>query len=133
MAKTSGVSLTTLSIDDSGGSPIDLRNDFTSFDHDITVALQDVTGLDKAALERLQLLQDYVMNLNGVVNTAAGLSHDAFKSLINVRTVSFGHASVTLANECLLSNYAMNRPQSGELTFTTTLSLADGTTPAWGP
>lgn len=133
MAKTTGVAFTTLSVDDSGGTARDLRNDFTSFDYAMPVDMQDITGLDKSAMERIALLSDFTININGVVNTAANQSHDVFKNITGgvARTVTIGHASVSLPNECLFSDYRMNRPQNGELTFTVAGVLSDGTVPTW--
>ena len=133
MAKTSGVALTTLSIDDSGGTPRDLRNDFTSFDFATPMGVQDVTGLDVSAMERLILLADFSVTVNGVVNTASNEGHDVFKDISGgvARTVTIGHASVSLPNECLFTDYRITRPQSGELTYTSPGVLASGVVPTW--
>ncbi|MFE1024964.1 ATP-dependent Clp protease proteolytic subunit [Streptomyces sp. NPDC058818] len=42
-----------------------------------------------------------------------------------------GVASQTLANECLLTDYAVTRASGGEFTWTVPGVLADGSTPAW--
>jgi len=44
-------------------------------------AVQDVTGVDKSAIERLLLLADFSITLNGVYNNAAGKSHAVFKTV----------------------------------------------------
>ena len=80
MAKTTGLGVTTLSVDDSGGTVRDIRNDITSFNFATPRGVQDVTGIDKSAMERLLLLADFSITLNGVVN--------------NVNTGATSHASV---------------------------------------
>jgi hypothetical protein len=132
MAKISGKSWTTLSVDTSGGSLTDIRNDVVSFDFATPRGTQDITGVDKAAMERLLLLADFSINLAGVFN--ASTSHTVLKTISSTdvtRTVSLGIASQTLSNECLLTDYAITRAAGGELTWTVPGVLADGTSPAW--
>ena len=134
MAKTTGVAFTTLSVDDAAGTSRDLRNDFTSFNFATPRGVQVVTGLDKSAEERLLLLADFSITVNGVVNTSANQSHDVFKTVPSsdvARTVSIGHSSVSLDNEVLFTDYRLNRPSSGELTFSAPGVLSDGTVPTW--
>lgn len=132
MSKQSGLGWTTLDVDDAGGDPRDIRNDITSFDFSTPQNLQDVTGIDKFAMERLGLLLDFSISLNGVANFAENRSHDVFKSLAGVRTVALVIAGQTLDNEVLFENYQLSRSTSGELTWSTTGQLGDGTVPTWG-
>ncbi|MFB6548673.1 hypothetical protein [Streptomyces sp. NPDC056405] len=132
MAKISGKNWTTLSVDTSAGSATDIRNDVVSFDFATPRGTQDVTGVDKSAMERLLLLSDFSINLSGVFNTAS--SHTVFKTVSSTdvtRTVSLGVASQTLANECLLTDYALTRASGGEFTWTVPGVLADGATSTW--
>ncbi len=134
MAKQNGLGWTTLSVDDSAGSAKDIRNDVHTFDFSTPRAVQDVTGVDKSAMERLLLLADFQINLAGTFNATTSMSHDVLKTVSStdvVRTVSLGIASKTLANECVFTDYAVTRAAGGELTWKTTGSLADGTTPTW--
>lgn len=124
-------------MDDSGGTLRDISNDVTS--HSITQPqnLQDVTGLDKSAMERLALLQDGAVAISGVFNPAANLSHDVFKSKANVRTVTYRVGGNTANNpqvsmECLIENYNLARGADGSLTWSASLQLASGTVPTWG-
>jgi hypothetical protein len=78
MAKESGLGAT-VSVDDSGGTLRDISNDVTDFTINTPRAEQNVTGVDKSANERLQLLADGAFTLNGVYNDAANKSHDVFK------------------------------------------------------
>lgn len=134
MAKETGLGWSTLSVDDSGASARAIKNDITSFEFATPRAVQDVTGVDKSAMERLLLLADFSITLNGVFNDAANMSHDVLKTVPSTsvnRTVTLVVSGQTLANECLFTDYALSRGQDGSLTFTAPGVLADGTVPTW--
>ena len=134
MAKESGLAWTTLSVDDSSGTARDIRNDITNLEFATPRATQDVTGIDKSAMERLLLLADFSITMNGVFNDAANLSHTVFKTIPSTavnRTVSINVSGQTLANECLLTDYPLTRADSGELTWAVPGVLADGAVPTW--
>lgn len=132
MAKSSGLAWTTLDVDDSAGTPVDVRNDVTNFSFSTPRAVQDVTGVDKSAFERLLLLADFTGQLNCVFNVSTG--HTAFRTVSSTsvpRTITLGIAGVSLANECLLTDYQFQRGQDGALTNTVPFTLASGTAPTW--
>lgn len=134
MAKENGLGWTTLSVDDSGGVVRAIKNDITNLSISTPRGVQDVTGIDKSAIERLLLLADASITLNGVFNDAANLSHDVFKTVTSTsvaRTVTATVSGDTLANEMLFTDYQLTRPQSGELTWQAPGVLADGTVPTW--
>jgi len=134
MAKESGLGWTTLSVDDSGGVVRAIKNDVTDFEFSTPRAVQDVTGVDKSAFERLLLLADFSITLKGVFNDAAGQSHDVLKTVPSTsvaRTVTLAVSGQTLANECLFTDYALTRGNDGALTFESPGVLADGTVPIW--
>ena len=134
MAKQTGLAWTTLSVDDSGGTPRDIRNDITSLDFATPRDVQEVTGIDKSAMERLLLLADFSVDLAGVFNSAVNLSHDVFKTVPSTsvnRTVSIGIGGKTLPNEALFTDYALTRSEKGELTWKAPGVLADGVVPTW--
>lgn len=134
MAKESGIGWTTLSVDDSSGTPQAIKNDVTNFQFAMPRGVQDVTGVDKSAIERLLLLADFSITLNGVFNDAAGASHVVFKTVPSTsvaRTVSLAVSGQTLANECLFTDYSLTRGQDGSLTWSAPGVLADGTVPSW--
>lgn len=134
MAKESGLGWTTLSLDDSSGSAKDIRNDVTNFQFATPRAVQDVTGVDKQAMERLLLLADFSGQLNGVFNDAADHAHAVLKTVPSssvARTLSLGVSGQTLANEVLVTDYNLSRGQDGSLTWTAPFVLADGTVPTW--
>lgn len=133
MAKTSGLAWTTLTLDDSGGSSnTDIRNDVTTFNFATPRGVQDVTGVDKSAFERLLLLADFSGQLNGVFN--ASLSHGVFKTASSssvARTMALGIADQTLSNEVLLTDYQLTRAQDGSLTWSVPYVLTGGAVPTW--
>jgi hypothetical protein len=134
MAKESGLGWTTLSVDDSAGSVVVIKNDVTNLQFSVPRGVQDVTGVDKSAMERLLLLADFSVTLNGVFNDAAASAHTVFKTVPSTsvnRTVTLTVSGDTLANECLFTDYALTRGQDGSLTWTAPGVLADGTVPTW--
>ena len=134
MAKETGLAQTTLSVDDSGGTARDIRNDITNYQFATPRGVQDVTGVDKSAFERLLLLADFSITLNGVFNDATNASHSVFRTVPSTsvaRTTTLTVSGQTLAGELLYTDYALTRAQSGELTWTAPGVLADGTVPTW--
>jgi len=134
MAKQSGLGWTTFSVDDASGTPQAIKNDITNLDFSTPRGVQDVTGIDKSAIERILLLADFSCTLNGVFNPAANQAHDVFKTVPSTsvaRTVTSVIAAKTLAPETLFTDYQLTRAQSGEFTFQAPGVLADGTVPTW--
>lgn len=124
----------TVSVDDSGGTLRDLSNDITNIDWATPRGVQDITGLDKSAVERLLLLADVSGTINGVFNDASNKSHDVFKTVSSTsvdRTVTIVVSGQTLSMECVLTDYSISRSATGELTYSVPWSLADGTVPTW--
>lgn len=134
MAKENGLGWTTLSVDNAAGSPNAIKNDITNLTISTPRGIQDVTGIDKLAYERLQLLADASITLNGVFNDASNMSHDTFKSVSSTsvaRTTTIVVSGDTLPNELLYNDYSLTRGTDGSLTWSTTGVLADGTVPTW--
>lgn len=134
MAKATGLGWTTLSVDDSAGAVKTIINDITNFNFATPRGVQDVTGVDKSAMERLLLLADFSITLNGVFNDATDQSHDVFATVPSTsvaRTTTLVVSGQTLANEVLYSDYALTRAQDGSLTWTAPGVLSDGTVPTW--
>lgn len=132
MAKETGLGWTTLSVDDDASMARDIRNDVTNFDFATPYAVQDTTGVDVSAIERLSLLADFSGTLNGVFNPAANRAHAVLSGDMRVaRTLALGVSSQTLSNEVLFTDYALTRPQTGELTWSAPFVLQSGIVPAW--
>jgi len=134
MAKESGLGWTTLSVDDSAGAVKAIKNDVTNFEFATPRGVQDVTGVDKSAIERILLLADFSIDLNGVYNDAADFSHAVFKTVPSTsvaRTVTLTVSGQTLANECIFTDYALSRNTDGALTWKAPGVLSDGAVPTW--
>ena len=134
MAKESGLGWSTLSVDGSDTVANDIKNDVTNFEFSTPRAVQEITGVDKSAIERLLLLADFSITLNGVFNDAADKSHETFKDVGSTgvtRTVALTVSGQTLNNECLLTDYQLTRGDDGSLTWSVPGVLADGAVPTW--
>lgn len=134
MAKESGVAWTLCSVDDMGSALRAIKNDVTNLAFSMLRGIQDITGLDSAAHERLLLLPDYSVTLNGVFNDTALASHDVFKTVpfsAVIRTVTLTISGQILSTECLFGNYDVVRALDGSLVWAATGELADGTAPTW--
>ena len=133
MAKESGVGMT-VTVDDAAAAGQAITNDVTSISFSTPRGLQDITGLDKSAIERLLLLADGTVTINGVFNDDSNKSHAVFKTVPTTsvsRTVVIVHSGQTLTMECMFSDYSLNRAQDGSLTWTASGSLSNGTAPTW--
>lgn len=134
MAKESGMGWTTLSVDDGSGAAQDIKNDVHNFEFATPRGVQDVTGVDKSAMERILLLADFSITLNGTFNDDANKSHVVFKTVATSsvnRAVSLAISGQTLAVECVFTDYNLTRADNGALTWQAPGVLADGTAPAW--
>jgi hypothetical protein len=134
MAKESGLGWTTCSVDDSSGAVKTIKNDITNLAFSTPRGVQDITGIDKSAYERLLLLADCSITLNGVFNDAADQAHAVFKTVPSTsvaRTTTLVISGQTLAPEILYTDYPLTRSASGELTFAVPGVLADGQVPTW--
>lgn len=140
MAKTGGLG-SVISVADSGSVARTISNDITNYSFSTPRAVQDVTGVDKSANERILLLADFSCTFNGVMNWAtANMSHDVFKT---VPSTSIARATVInpvgttstfpkLTNNVLFTDYQITHDNTGQLTWQCPGSLADGTVPTWG-
>jgi hypothetical protein len=137
MAKQSGLAWTTLDIDDAGSTAQDLREDVNSFSFSTPINVAEVTGIDKSAVERILLLRDFSINLQGTFDDDTSYSvHDVFADIMAAaatsRTTGINVSGQALVGiEVLYTDYALNRAADGQLTFTVPGVLADGTIPAW--
>ncbi len=140
MAKSTGMAITTLGVGDSANSVQDIRNDITNWSFSTPRGVQDVTGIDKSAVERLLLLADFSVTLNGVFNSTATTSaHAVFKTVpstsvlrtMNLTITGSVAANLNQASAILFTDYALTRPQTGELTFAVPGVLGSGAVPTW--
>lgn len=134
ISKTSGLAWTTLTVQDAAAAAQDIRNDITNFQFATARAVQDTTGIDKSANERLLLLADFSITMNGVFNPALNMSHDVFKTIPSTsvnRAVAMTVAAKNLSANCVLTDYPLTRATGGALTWAVPGSLADGVVPVW--
>lgn len=136
MAKTSGLGATVL-VDDASSAAQTISNDVTNLSFATPRGVQDVTGVDKSAHERLLLLADYSATLNGVFNNGSNASHAVFKTIPsttvprNVKIEPTSGSTPFLSCLCVLTDYTITRANAGELTWAVPAALADGTVPTW--
>lgn len=134
LAKTSGIGWSVLTVADAAAAAQDIRNDVTNLQFATPRAVQDVTGIDKSAMERLLLLADFTITLNGVFNPATNMSHDVFKTIPSTsvtRAVAMTVAAKSLSANVLLTDYPLTRAAGGALTWAVPGSLSDGNVPTW--
>lgn len=133
MAKESGLGFA-VAVDDSGATARTISNDVTNFAFATPRGVQDITGVDSSAMERLLLLADMSVTLNGVFNDAANMSHAVFATVPSTsvnRTTTLTISGQILAAEMLYSDYQLTRGNDGSLTWTAPGALADGAVPTW--
>lgn len=133
--KTTGLGWTTLSVDDGAGVAQDIRADVNNLQFATPRGVQDVTGVNRSAYERLLLLADFSITLNGVgFDTQAGQAHATLRTIPStsiLRTVTLVVQGATLANETLFTDYSITRAGDGGMTWTAPGVLGDGTVPTW--
>lgn len=134
MAKEPGFPMS-VAVDDSSGTPRTISNDINTITIATPRGVQDITGVDKSAIERQLLLADMSVTLNGAAfNDAANMSHAVLKTVPSssvARTTTIGISGQSLAGELLYTDYALSRGADGSLTWTSPGVLADGTVPTW--
>lgn len=133
MAKSSGLGMT-ITIDDADGTGRAISNDIVSATFSTPRGQQDVTGLDKSAMERLLLLSDFNLSVVAVYNPAAGASMFTVFSTPadnDTRTVVIVVGGKTLTAECVMTDVSWSRNADGSFTASATFALANGTAAAW--
>jgi hypothetical protein len=135
MAKESGLGWTRLEVDNTGGSAQELKNDVGSFEFALPIAVQEVTGIDMSAYERLPLLRDFSITLNFPAWNDDANRVFAVLSTIPTnpgpRTVGMTVSGQILNNECLFTSFDWSRGDDGKFSGKSTAVLANGTIPAW--
>lgn len=121
-----------MEVDTEADSLTDISNDVTNHTFATPRGVQDVTGVDSSAMERLLLLADFSVTLNGVFNP--DLSHTVFSTVPGgslIRDTDLTISGEALDNDCLFTDYALTRNQDGSLTWSAPGVLADGAVPTW--
>lgn len=136
MAKTSGLGAA-ITLADASSSVQTITNDVTEFSMATPRAVQDVTGVDKSAHERLLLLADATFSLKGVFNPAVNMSHAVLSSMSSTSVERAAQVTPTaseypfLGANVYVTSYDHARSATGELTWSSELALADGAVPTW--
>lgn len=131
MAKEAGFPFQ-IQVDTEADVLTDISNDVTNHSFATPRGVQDITGVDKSAMERQLLLADFSVTLNGVFNP--DLSHDVFSTVPSgslIRDTDLTISAEVLSNDCLFTDYALTRNQDGSFTWTAPGVLADGEVPTW--
>ena len=131
MAKVSGIT-TTVTVDTIADAPTDISNCITSISLNTSRGLQEITGLDMEAVERIVLRADGTGSMSGVFDP---VSHAVFKEIpaaTNVpRDMVIEYPGATMTLIVLLTDYSVSMGDDGALTWTVPFMLQDGTVPAW--
>jgi hypothetical protein len=136
MAKQHGLGAV-ITVDDAGGSPQVVSNSNSQFEFATPRAANDITGVDKSAIERQLLLADFSCTLQGPFDTTSNKAHDVFSSVsstsVNRTTKIQPTASSVpyLSVEALFTDYQITRADSGALNWQSPGVLSDGTVPTW--
>lgn len=133
MAKSTGLGMT-ITIDDADGTGRAISNDIVSATFNTSRGSQDVTGVNRYAIERLLLLNDFNLSVTAVFNPASNPSMFGVFSTPadnDTRTVVIVVGGKTLTAECLMTDVSWNRAADGSLTASATFVLASGPAAAW--
>ena len=133
MSKTTGIGMT-VTIDDADGTGRAITNDITNITFSTPRGVQDVTGLNSTALERLLLLIDFNCTVTAVFNPAANPSMFGVFSTPadnDTRTVVIVVGGKTMTAECHMTDVAWSRNADGSFTAQATFMQSSTTAPAW--
>ena len=129
-----------VAVDDSGNTQRDITDDITNWTLSTPRATQDVTGVGKSANERILLLADVSVTLNGVFDDGSDpiQAHGVFATIPSTNIARLITLTPTtddpyIAPVCLLTDYQLTRAATGELTWQVPGVLSDGTVPTWAP
>jgi len=144
MAKVSGLGGVITIADSTGTNQVlsgSNSDDITNFSLTTPRGVQETTGINKSAIERLLLLADTSVTLNGVFNSSVisgfGASHEVFATVPSTSVARASIFSVTsttspkLTGNIYYSDYQITRANTGELTWQVPGALADGAVPTW--
>lgn len=130
MTKYAGLAMT-YTLDNSAGSGVAITNDVGNITLNTTKGEQNVTGLDKSAMERLQLLEDSDVSFGGN-GFPSSTTMAVFTNLDNARTLVIGYPNSTTATvEIMLFTFNITRGQDGGVTWTANGKLCNGTKLGW--
>ncbi len=132
MAKSVGFPAT-VTIDDVVGAATDISNDVTGLSVNTPYGVQDISGADKSAAERLLLSSDGTGTLRGIFNPALSHAVLATTTVSGVpRTLAKAFPGpATIGGEVIVSDYTVTRDAEGSLVWSVAWEMTGGTALAW--
>ena len=108
-----------------------ISNDVLSFSFDTPYGVQEITGMDKSAVERLLLRADCTGSLTFAFNVDASRSHATLKTPGSKSfVINFGGVA-TATFTAVTTNYALSVGADGAITGAASWQLSSGTAVAW--
>jgi hypothetical protein len=108
-----------------------ISNDILSFSFDSPYGTQDVTGMDKSAVERLLLRADCTGTLTFAFNVDSVRSHATLKVPGSKTFVILFAGAATATFTAITTNYALTPGADGSITGSCNWQLSSGTAVAW--
>lgn len=108
-----------------------ISNDVLSLNFDTPYGSQDITGLDKSAVERLLLRADCTGSLTFALNVDASRSHATLKTPGSKSFVINFAGAATATFTALTTNYGLAVGTDGSVVGTANWELSSGTAVAW--
>jgi len=131
MAKFAGLSCV-FTVDSTGGTPTDVSNSVSTIAIKGSVGEQVVTGLDKLAEERLQLIEDAEYTITGRGYPPAAHRAVLWESMRTTRTISIDLPdSATVGAEVFFFGLEIGRGDDASGDWSLTMRINNGTAPAW--
>jgi len=134
LAKLSGLGAT-LAVDNSSAAAQTISNDVLSISVSTPRGMQDVTGINVSATERLLLRTDGKMDYSGVFNsTSTSGSFDVLSTASSTsitRTHTYTVQTKALAMEMFVPDFPLALGADGALTFAIGAMLNSTTVPTW--
>jgi hypothetical protein len=108
-----------------------ISNDVLSFSFDTPYGVQEITGLDKSAVERLLLRADCTGSFTFAFNVDASRSHATLKTPGSKTFVIFFGQVATATFTAVTTNYGLNVAEDGSILGNANWALSSGTAVAW--
>lgn len=133
MPRVIGTAVVSFMVDDSTGTPHDIKGEVKEFSDDDSENLLDVTTVDEAEVQRAFGLHDSSLSISCFVNDDAGSTADVF--LFNKkgeRTVKIGFkANLYYNGEFLIQSTSTPRSVDGGFMIDVKMEQAKGVTATW--
>jgi hypothetical protein len=108
-----------------------ISNDVLSFSFDTPYGTQEITGLDKSAVERLLLRADASGSFTFAFNVDANRSHAILKTPGSKTFVILFAGAATATFTAITTNYGLNVAEDGSVLGNFNWALSSGTAVAW--